>query len=75
MAGSEHEGEAAALAEPDHADPARAVVPLSEPGARGVEVAEWLRFHPRSRCVARARLSIALISRMKEIMQVIRRPQ
>ena len=45
MARSEHQRVAAALAEADHADLARAVVSFGKPVARGVEVAERLRLH------------------------------
>src|SRR5947209_2327726 len=52
VAGRKHERVAATLAEADHADLARAVVPLGKPCARGVKIAERLRLHARGRRVS-----------------------
>ena len=40
MVRGQHQGEPAAHAEADHADPARAAVLSGQPGAGGVQVAE-----------------------------------
>jgi hypothetical protein len=56
MPGCEHQGVAAAPTEADHPDPPRAVFALGCPGACGVEVAERLRLHARSRPVAQGPL-------------------